>query len=55
MTYLTSLVLVVTAMLAPYVVAAALTAALPGLRRRIGQSPGTGPMVARFFDGSGRQ
>jgi hypothetical protein len=44
------LLLIVTAMLAPYAVAAALTAALPGLRRRIGKTPSTGQMVARFFD-----
>jgi hypothetical protein len=47
---LPTLVLVL-AMLAPYVVAAALSAALPGLRRRIGDVPSTGEMVVRFFDG----
>ena len=50
MTYAMPLLLIVTAMLAPYAVAAALTAAFPGVRRRIGKAPSTGQMVARFFD-----
>lgn len=45
------LLIVVGAMLAPYLLAAALTAAFPGLRRGFGQLPSTDAVVARFFDG----
>jgi hypothetical protein len=51
MTYLAHLILVVSAMFAPYLLAAGLTAAFPGLRRGIGQLPRTDAVVARFFDG----
>jgi hypothetical protein len=52
MTHVLAGIVVVTAMVAPYVVAAALTAAFPRLRCRIGRVPRTDQMVARFFDGS---
>jgi hypothetical protein len=45
------IIALVLVMLAPYVVAAALSAALPGWRRRMGDVPSTGEMVVRFFDG----
>jgi hypothetical protein len=55
MNYLPTLLLptlvLVLAMLAPYLVAAALSAAFPQWRRRIGDFPSTGQMVVRFFDG----
>ena len=43
-------VLVVGAMLAPYILVAALTAAFPRLRQGIGQIPRTDDVVAQFFD-----
>jgi hypothetical protein len=49
MTQLLAGILVVAAMLAPYVVVAALTAAFPQLRRGIGQIPRTDEVVERFF------
>jgi hypothetical protein len=55
MTYLAHLILIVSAMFAPYLLAAGLTAAFPGLRRGIGGVPRTGDAVARFFDGGSRQ
>jgi hypothetical protein len=45
------LLVVVGAMLAPYLLAAALTAAFPSLRRGFGQLPRTDAVVSRFFDG----
>ncbi len=51
MTYLANLLLIVVAMSAPYLLAAGLTAAFPGLRRGAGHLPRTGEVVARFFDG----
>jgi hypothetical protein len=43
-------ILVIAAMLAPYVLVAALTAAFPGLRRGMEDMPRTDEVVARFFD-----
>jgi hypothetical protein len=43
-------IIVVGAMLAPYLVVAALTAAFPRLRQGIGQIPRTDEVVAQFFD-----
>ncbi|BBZ27618.1 hypothetical protein MMAD_19130 [Mycolicibacterium madagascariense] len=51
MTYLANLLLIVTVMSAPYLVAAGLTAAFPNLRRGAGHLPRTGEVGARFFDG----
>jgi hypothetical protein len=48
MTYLAHLILIVTAMFAPYLLAAGLTAAFPALRRGVGQLP-------RTFGGSSDQ
>ncbi len=50
MTYLLTLILLVTAMFAPYLLAAGLTKAFPGLRRGIGLPSRTDSVVARFFD-----
>jgi hypothetical protein len=50
MTQIFAGILVVAAMLAPYVVVAALTVAFPQLRRGIGQIPRTDEVVGRFFD-----
>jgi hypothetical protein len=52
MTHLLAGILVVTAMVAPYVVVAALSATFPRLRYGIGQVPRTDRVVARFFDGT---
>lgn len=51
MTYLFPLLVIVAAMLAPYAVAAGLTAAFPSLRRGFGRLPRSDAVVARFFDG----
>ena len=50
MTYVAHLILIVTAMSAPHLVAAGLAAAFPSLRRGFGHIPRTGEVVARFFD-----
>jgi hypothetical protein len=52
MTHLLAGILVVTVMVAPHVVVAALCAAYPRLRYGIGQVPRTDQVVARLFDGT---
>jgi hypothetical protein len=50
MTHVLAGLLVVTAMVSPYLVVAALAAAFPRLSDRTGQFPRTDQIVAQFFD-----